>query len=284
MKLRFAALITILGACACAGFGQRTMHTETKASASTTSSHSEVANEAARARRSLALRSNAQAARFQQVAVALNLTNHQKSSIGSLVRQTRQQLSVINANGSLGAEQQQQAEQAAKLGLAQKFVGLLTPEQKHDLLALLLKKKQQQDANANSSAGSSGVSAPDIPSVDAPSGSDSSDPQDASSAQNANSDASANGSTTASTPTDPNASSSGSSAAGQTVSASAATSSTPATQVASAKADAASSASANAKPGRLSDAQLAAILNSFVQDGSDTAATKSASSAVGSSS
>lgn len=285
MKLRFATLITIMSVYTYAGFGQRTMRTEAKPSASTASSHAEVANEGALARRSLALHSGAQAERFRQVAVALNLTSRQKNSIGSLIQQTRQQLSAVNGNGSLTQEQQRQAEQAIKLGLAQKVVGLLTPEQKDDLQALLLKKKQQQ--NANSSGGNSGGSAPEIPSVDAPSGTDSSDSEDQSSAQNVNngnSDTSANSSTTASTSSDTGASGGGSPAAGKAVSASTAPPNAPQTQIASVKADAASSISANAKPHRLSDAQLATILNSFVQDGSEGAATKSATPSASSTS
>ncbi|GEM_PF-3161380 len=283
MKLRFAALITILSVAATAAFAQRTMRVETKAAGSASSSRGEVANEAAVARRALALRSSAQAARFQQVALALNLSNRQKNGISSLVQDTRRQLAAVTSNSSLSPEEQQAAEQNIKLGLAQKFVGMLTPEQKDDLQALLLKKKQQQEANANAS-GSSGASAPDIPSVDAPSSSDSGDAQD-SSAQNPNSDSSQNGSTTSTGAADASASGGSSSSTSATVSA-AATATTPASQVNSPKpvVVAGASASAQSKTGRLSDAQLAAILNSFVQDGSDSASTKTSASAAGSSS
>lgn len=279
MKLRFAAVVTSLAICTHAGFAQRIVRTQTKPAASTVT-HAEVANEAARARRSLALRSSQQAARFQQVALALNLTHRQKSSISSLVQGTRQQLAAISSNASLTPEQQQQAEQGLKLGMSQKFVGLLTPEQKDDLQALLLKKKQQQDANGNSSAAGSGVSAPDIPSVDVPSGSDSSDEQDSSATQNSASDASnstatTNASTTAATPASSDVTSSGSGSSATTAaSASAATSAAaPVAQVV-AKTEVATKTSANAKPGRLSDAQLASILNSFVQDGPEDASSK----------
>ncbi len=282
MKLRFAALITILSVAATA-FAQRTMRVETKAAGSTTPSRGEVATEAAVARRALALRSSAQAARFQQVAVALNLSSRQKNGISSLVQDTRRQLAAITSNSSLSPEEQQAAEQNIKLGLAQKFVGMLTPEQKDELQALLLKKKQQQGGNANAS-GSSGASTPDIPSVDAPSGSDSSDAQD-SSAQNSNSDSSQNGSTNSASSADASASNATSSGTTTTVSA-AATTTTPASQVNSAKPAVAAGASTSAqtKSGRLSDAQLAAILNSFVQDGSDSASTKTSAAAAGSSS
>ena len=279
MKLRFATLVTILGIFVSAGFAQRSIRTQTKPAESTVN-RAEVAKEAALARRSLALRSSQQAARFQQVAVALNLTHRQKSSISSLVQGTRQQLAAISSNTSLSPEQQQQAEQALKLGMTQKFVGLLTPEQKDDLQALLLKKKQQQDANGNSPAAGSGASAPDIPSVDAPSGSDSSDAQDSSADQNSttaasNSTGTANASTTAATPASADGTSSGSGSSATTAaSASAATgSAAPVSQVA-ANTDVTSKTSANAKPGRLSDAQLAAILNSFVQDGPEDASSK----------
>ncbi len=285
MKLRFAALITVLGLTGTAGFAQRTMRTETKPAAPTTSSRAEVANEATLARRSPALRKSAQAARFQQVAVALNLNSRQKGSIVSLIRDTRQQLASINSNTSMSPEQQQQAEQAIKLGMAQKFVGMLTPEQKDDLQALLLKKKQQQNANANSSAGSSGASAPDIPSVDAPSSSDSSDSQDSSTSQNSSSDTAssnaANSGANASTTASADATSSSNDSVATASANTNATPSAPAT-AAVAKADVAASTSANAKPGRLSDAQLAAILNSFVQDGPDTGSAKPPQAAAGS--
>jgi hypothetical protein len=287
MKLRFGTVVIILGISMSAAFAQRSIRTETKPAESTLT-RAEVANEAALARRSLTLRSKQQAARFQQVAVALNLTNRQKSSIGSLVQGTRQQLAAIGSNSSLSPEQQQQAEQAVKLGMAQKFVGLLTPEQKDNLQELLLKKKQQQEANGNSSAAGSGASAPDIPSVDAPSGNDSNDAQDSSADQNSTTDASnstgtANASTNPNTTASADASSSGSGSSVTTAaSASAATSSAaPVAQVV-AKTDVPTKTSANAKPGRLSDAQLAAILNSFVQDGPEDASSKAPQPASGS--
>lgn len=282
MKLQCAVLITILGVGGSSGFAQRTVRVQTKASASASSSRGEVTNEANVARRSLALRSSAQAARFQQVAVALNLTNRQKSSIGSLVRDTRQQLAVVGSNSSLSPEQQQQAEQAIKLGLSQKFVGMLTPEQKQELQALLLKKKQQQDASA-SSAGS-GASAPDIPSVDAPSSSDASDSQDSSSAQSSSGDAASTVSTSTGVSADASASSTGSPATNSTPSVSANQTSSAPAQVANAKVDITTTTSANPKPGRLSDAQLAALLNSFVQDSSESETAKPSQSASGSSS
>jgi hypothetical protein len=268
----------ILGISTGAVFAQRSIRTEIKPAESTVT-RAEVANEAALARRSLTLRTKQQAARFQQVAVALNLTNRQKSSISSLVQGTRQQLAAISSNSKLSPEQQQQAEQAVKLGMAQTFVGLLTPEQKDNLEALLLKKKQQQDANGNSSAAGSGASAPDMPSVDAPSGNDSNDPQDSSADQSStteasNSTATVNPSITATTASaDATSSESGSSA---TTAASASAPSGSATSVSQviAKTDVASKTSANPKPSRLSDAQLAAILNSFVQDGPEDASSK----------
>lgn len=279
MKIRFATGVTVLGMSMGAAFAQRSIRMETKPAESSVT-RAEVANEAALARRSLTLRSRQQAARFQQVAVALNLTNRQKSSISSLVQGTRQQLAAISSDSSLSPEQQQQAEQAVKLGMTQKFVGLLSPEQKDDLQALLLQKKQQQGANGNSSAAGSGVSAPDIPSVDAPSGNDSSDAQDSSADQNSTTAASSNTgttntNTTAAAPASADVTSSGiTSSATTAASASRASSSTaPAAQVV-AKTDVASKTSANAKPGRLSDAQLAAILNSFVQDGPEDASSK----------
>ena len=282
MKFQCAVLITILGVGGSSGFAQRTVRVQTKVSASASSSRSEVANEADVARHSLALRSSAQAARFQQVAVALNLTNRQKSSIGSLVRDTRQQLAVVSSNASLSPEQQQQAEQAIKLGLSQKFVGVLTPEQKQELQALLLKKKQQQDAST-SSAGS-GASAPDIPSVDAPSSSDASDSQDSSSAQSSSGDAASTVSASTGVSADASASTTDSPAANSTPSVSANPTSSAPAQVANAKVDTTTTTSANPKPGRLSDAQLAALLNSFVQDSTESGTAKPSQSASGSSS
>ena len=287
MKLRFATVVTILGISMSAAFAQRSIRTETKPPESSVT-RAEVANEAALARRSLTLRSKQQAARFQQVALALNLTNRQKSSIGSLVQGTRQQLAAVSSNSSLSPEQQQQAEQAIKLGMSQKFVGLLSPEQKDDLQALLLKKKQQQDANGNSVGAGSGASAPDIPSVDAPSGSDSNDAQDSSADQNSATDASnstgtVDASTTAATPASADVTSSGGTSSATTA-ASASTATSAAAPVAQvvAKTDVASKTSTNAKPGRLSDAQLAAILNSFVQDGPEDASSKASQPTSGS--
>lgn len=253
MKARNLALMLALTAAPGIAWAQRTLHSEEKTTSATTRSNS-LATER---KTSASVHSNAQVARFNKVIVALNLNNHQKKSVATLIQSTRDQLAAIRADSSLTPAQQQQAAQAIGLGLAQKFVGLLTPAQKTELAALLLKREQQK-ANSSSANSSASPSAPNIPSIDAPSPSDSDSSQDSSSSTNASKDSTPADSTTAA------ANSSTISNAGVT-------------QPANAEAEASSSAVAAAKPGHLSDAQLAAILNSFVRDESDDSGAKAGS-------
>lgn len=268
MKLRHLGLLVGLAVLPPALLAQRMVRSEAKPAASTSSAHSEIAAQPSKLaqRKPMAAAHVAQAAKFQQVALALNLSSHQKAGVRDLVQSARQQLQAASANNNLTPEQQQAAVQSIKSAMAQKFVGLLTPEQKTELAAMLLKRKQQQNSNSNSSSAASGASpsTPDIPSVDAPSGSDSGDSQAASSQ--------ADGSTADS-----------SSAGSGTVASSSAAPSTGATQTPSGKPDSSNSAAA-VKPAPLSDAQLAAILNSFVQDDGSQPSSKPAAQGAGSSS
>jgi hypothetical protein len=258
MKARHLALMLTLSAASNIALAQRPAHTEAKTSASETATRNKAS---ATERKSLAsVHGSTQTAKFQQVALALNLNNNQKKSVGNLIQGTRDQLAAIRADSSLSPAQQQQAAQAIELGLANKFVGLLTPAQKKELEALLLKNKQQ-NANANSAGASPGASpsAPDIPSIDAPSSSDSDDEEDSSSSANgASADSSSANSTTATV----------------AVASDSKPSNAAAAQPVTAKVDESNAAVAAAKPGHLSDAQLAAILNSFVQDEGDDSHSK----------
>lgn len=271
MKLRHLSLLVGLAVLPPSLLAQRLVRNEAKPAASTSSTHSEVAAKPSipAQRKPVVAAHTAQAAKFQQVALALNLSSHQKAGVRDLVQSARQQLQAASANNNLTPEQQQAAVQSIKSAMAQKFVGLLTPEQKTELAAMLLKRKQQQNSNSNSSSAASGASpsTPEIPSVDAPSSSDSGDSQAASS--------SADGSTADSAASNGNAA----------VASNSGTTSTPNTaQVAAAKTDSSNASGDASHPAPLSDAQLAAILNSFVQDEGSQPSSKPAAQGTGSSS
>jgi hypothetical protein len=228
-------------------FGQRAMHAAP--ASSSVSSHHAASKQAVKTATPVA--SKVQAAKFQQVALGLNLNPNQKKSVGNLVQQTHQQLEANSSNRALSQEQRAVAAKEIKSDMVEKFVTLLTPEQKKELALMLTKRRQQQQqqSSANSSSGgsASAPSAPDIPSVDAPSASDDHSEQ-----------ASTSRSDTASAPTD----------------SSSATASTAGAQASATKSESADPVSDKAKSGQLTDAQLAAILNSFIQDDAGQVAAK----------
>jgi hypothetical protein len=245
MKRHFITAVSVL-ALTLSGFAQHAaLH------AASSSSHSLVRPTSPSSVRT----KSAPAAKFQEAATALNLSSSQKKSVSQLLQSTRQQLQATSSDTNLSSEQQAIAMQAIKSDMVQKFVGMLTPEQKKQL-ADFLAKRQQQQSSGDSSSGNAGSapSAPDIPSVDAPSSSDSQD----SSTDNAPADQDQG--TTDSAPS----SALNADASAQPASTSAAaqgSSSNPSASAAPEK-----TATATSKSGPLTDAQLAAILNSFIQD------------------
>jgi len=245
MKRHFS-IATVSMALIATSFGQRAPHAAPASSSFT--SRQTVDKKGSKSPNPVA--SKAQAVRFQQVAAALRLNHSQQKSVGNLVQNTRQQLRANTSNGSLSPDQQALAAQTIKSDMVQKFVALLTPGQKKELAAMLLKRQQQQQQSSqNSSSGNSGSapSAPDIPSVDAPSPSDDDDSQPASASSS-----------------DTNS--------GQTDSSS--LTGTADAQATVAKSEPSKAASSTATSGQLTDAQLAAILNSFVQDDAGQVASK----------
>jgi hypothetical protein len=262
---------------------QRATHPEPKPPEAKTPAPAAATHESAPAEHKPAApsHSTASAARFQAVAASLKLSNRQQKGIAGLIQSTRKELAKIQADRSLTPQQRQKAEQAVNSTLAQKFVGLLTTQQKKDLEAVLLKQTQKgkgSTANSNSAANSGsggGGSSPDIPSVDAPGGGDSGDSGTSSSSSTASSsspsaDTPASADASKSSSTSDSTSDSTSASDKATVAASSATVAAPPPGMVTSKVSQPSPAPA--KKGRLSDAQLAAILDSFVQDeGSDSA-------------
>jgi hypothetical protein len=294
MKVRhFVVTLFALTVFSGIAIAQRVTHPEPKTPEAKTPAPAAATHESAPAEHKPASPSHttAPAARFQAVAASLKLSNRQQKGIASLIQSAHKELAAIRADRSLTPQQRQKAEQAVNLTLAQKFVGLLTPQQKKDLEAVLLKQTQKgkgSTANTNSAAnsGSGGGSSPDIPSVDAPSGGDPGDSGTSSSSSTASSSSS---SADAPASADASKSSSTSDSTSDSTSASdKATAAASSATVAAAPAGTVTSkvtppSPAPAKKGRLSDAQLAAILDSFVQDeGSDSASKPSVPSGPGS--
>jgi hypothetical protein len=260
MKAQYLVLMLTVSALPSIALAQKTVHSEAKPSTPATTTHSGAtsASSPAEHKRAASIHSKTQAARFQELAVTLNLNANQKKSVVTLLQSASAELQAVRASNTLTPAEKQQATQGINLEVAQKFVGLLTPQQKKDLTELLTKGKHQT-SNANSSSANSGAggSAPDIPSIDVSTGSDSQDSNNSSSSTASSSTDATSADTTSgsSTPTTPANNDSGT------------TSTAVATQPVRPKANPSESTTTiTAKPGRLTDAQLAAILNSFVQD------------------